>query len=312
MAISALVLASCGGAGDDGGDSGDSRLTVVATTTILGDVVSSVVGEDARVEVLTPVGADPHDFRPSARQVAALSQADLVVSIGLGLEEGLEDVLDSAVGDGVEVLELAPLLDPIPFGSPDHQEESDDHDDESDDHEDGVDPHVWMDPLRMAEAARIIATRLSTLDPSTDWTEQAELYAAELVDADEEIAEILSSVPASQRRLVTNHDSLGYFATRYGFEVVGVVIPGGSTLGEPSSERLANLIEVMRREGVKVLFAETTHPSALADAVADELGGDVRVVELFSGSLGEPGSGAENLVEMLVTNAERVAEALGG
>lgn len=302
MAISALVLASCGGAGDDGGD---TRLTVVATTTILGDVVSSVVGEAARVEVLTPVGADPHDFRPSARQVAALSQADLVVSIGLGLEEGLEDVLTSAVGDGVEVLELAPLLDPIPF-------QASGHDEDPDDHEDGVDPHVWMDPLRMAEAGLIIAARLSDVDASIDWTARAELYAADLVDADEEIAATLSSIPASHRKLVTNHDSLGYFAARYGFEVVGVVIPGGSTLGEPSSEGLANLVEVMRREGVEVLFAETTQPSAVADAVADELGEDVRVVELFSGSLGEPGSGAETLIEMLVINAERVAEALGG
>lgn len=306
MSALGLVLASCAGTGDDGND---GRLTVMATTTIIGDVVSGVAGDDARVEVLTPVGADPHDFQPSARQVAAINKADLVVSIGLGLEEGLEDVLEAAVDDGVDRVELAPLLDPLPFRASGHDE---DHDEEPGDHEDGVDPHVWMDPLRMAEAARIIAARLSTLDPSIDWKAQAELYAKDLVGADEEIAEILSSIPASHRKLVTNHDSLGYFATRYDFAVVGVVIPGGSTLGEPSSEGIADLIEVMRREGVRVLFGETTQPGALADAVADELGEDVRVVELFTGSLGEPGSGAETLIDMLVVNAQRVAEALGG
>ena len=107
------------------------------------------------------------------------------------------------------------------------------------------------------------------------------------------------------------NDSLGYFAARYGFEVVGTVIPAGSTLADPSSEELAELITVMQTEGVNVLFAETTQPDLLAEAVAAELG-DARVVDLYTGSLGEPGSGAETLLEMLRTNARRVAEALDG
>jgi zinc/manganese transport system substrate-binding protein len=111
--------------------------------------------------------------------------------------------------------------------------------------------------------------------------------------------------------MVTNHEAFGYFAARYGFEVIGVVIPGGSTLAEPSSAELAALVEIMESESVRVIFAETSQPTALAEAVAAELGGDVDVVELFTESLGPPGSGAETLSKMLLTNAERISAALG-
>jgi zinc/manganese transport system substrate-binding protein len=288
----------------------------VATTTILGDVIDNVVGEDARVEVLVPVGADPHDFQASAAQIAEVNRADLVVAIGLGLEEGMEDTLDSAATDGVRVFEVGPLLDPLPLKTTEHEEEHEGHEGggetegEEHDHE-GVDPHVWLDPLRMAEATRLIAAQLAEIDPSSDWQGRADQYAAQLVAADEEISAELESIPNDQRHLVTNHEALGYFANRYGFEVVGVIIPGGSTLADPSSAQLAELVEVMRREGVTVIFGETTEPSALAEAVAFELGNDVAVVELFTESLGEPGSGADTLIGMLKTNSALISKALG-
>lgn len=305
----ALVASSCG-ANESGAD---DRLSVVATTTILGDVVKAVGGTDVDVEVLTPIGADPHDFQASASQVASLNQADLVVANGLGLEEGLEDVLEAAVADGARVLEVAPMLDPIPFG---FETGHDDHDEDEDpdseaDHGD-EDPHVWLDPIRMAEAARQIAANLAEIEPEIDWTDRAEEYAGELSAADGNISRTLSSIPEANRLLVTNHEALGYFAERYGFEVVGVVIPGGSTLGDPSSAELAELVEVMEREGVNAIFGETTQPGALAEAVAGELGEDVEVISLYTGSLGEPGSDADTLIGMLLSNAERIAEALGG
>jgi zinc/manganese transport system substrate-binding protein len=111
--------------------------------------------------------------------------------------------------------------------------------------------------------------------------------------------------------MVTNHEAFGYFADRYGFEILGVVIPGGSTLAQPSSAELAGLVEVMEQSGTRAIFAETTEPTTLADAVAAELGDDVEVVELFTESLGGPGSGAETLAAMLLTNAGRISEALG-
>lgn len=296
----AITLGACGTTG-----AGEGDIRIVVTTSTLGDLVSNVAGGDATVEVLMPLGADPHSFSPSSQQVAEMNDADLVVVNGLGLEEGFAAVLEGVVADGGRVLELGPMLDPIPFGLDDH----DDPDDDGDDH--SIDPHVWMDPLRMAEAATIVAAELSELDPGSDWTERGAAYASELQELHSEIEAELSAIDHSDRLLVTNHEALGYFADRYDFEVVGTVIPGGSTLGDPSSEALASLVGTMRELGVSVVFAETTQPSALADAVAGELGGEVQVVELFTGSLGEPGSGAETLIDMLRISASRIALALG-
>jgi zinc/manganese transport system substrate-binding protein len=271
-------------------------------------VAREVGGDDVRVEVLTPLGADPHDFTASSSQIAAVNRADLVIANGLGLEEGLADVLEASESDGARVFEVAPLLDPLPFeGEHGHEEESEGEEDDG-----SLDPHVWLDPLRMAEAAGLIAERLAEIEPGVDWLTRADAYAAELTEVDEEIAAMLTSIPDSSRRLVTNHESMGYFADRYGFEVIGVVIPGGSTLGDPSSEELAALVDLMRQEGASAIFAETTQPSALSEAVAAELGEDVEVVGLYTGSLGEPGSNADTLIGMLLTNAELIAEALGG
>ena len=296
VVLAAITLGACGTS-----DPGAGGIEIVVTTSILGDLVSNVAGADATVEVLMPLGADPHSFSPSSQQVAAMDDADLVVMNGLGLEEGFAAVLEGVAADGGRVLELGPMLDPIPFGL-DEGEEDDDH---------SIDPHVWLDPLRMADAAVIIAAELNEIEPGTGWTERGAAYAAELQELHAGIEEELSVIDPARRLLVTNHDALGYFADRYDFEVVGTVVPGGSTVGDPSSEALASLVGTMRELGVSVIFAETTQPAALADAVASELGGEVQVVELFTGSMGEPGSGAETLIDMLRTNADRIAQALG-
>ncbi|HEU4751026.1 MAG TPA: metal ABC transporter substrate-binding protein, partial [Acidimicrobiia bacterium] len=268
---------------------GGETITVVATTTVWGDVVADVVGDDGEVVVLMPVGADAHDFQLSSQQAALLTTADLVVANGLLLEEGMQDALTAAAADGANVLELGEALNPI-----------------------GIDPHVWMDPTRVARSAGLIAQRLMEVRPEVDWQEQADTYATMLQAADLEIQETLSVVPPEQRKLVTNHEALGYFADRYGFEVVGSVIPGGTTLAQPSSAELAALVATMREEGVTVIFAETIDGTALAEAVASELGEEATVVELFTESLGAPGSGADTVVGMLVTNAHLIADALAG
>lgn len=301
----ALLLAGCGGTvGDD-----QQGLRVVATTSVWGDVIEEIVGDDGNVDILIPAGADAHEYEATPRQVASLQDADLVVANGLGLEEGLEDVLESAVSDGASILELAPDLDPFPFA--DHNQEADDHAEQE--HERvSEDPHVWFDPSRVVSATEMIAARLAEIDDSVDWMARATAYSDRLLEADMDIAEVLDAVPPENRRLVTNHDALGYFAERYGFEVIAVVIPGGSTLGDPSSAEMAALVEEIEHEGVRTIFAETSQPTRLAEAVAAEVGDDVSVVELYTETLGEPGSDADSLIGMLTTNARRIAEALAG
>ncbi|HUG07314.1 MAG TPA: metal ABC transporter substrate-binding protein [Acidimicrobiia bacterium] len=301
----AMLLGGCGTSPAE--ETG--RPLVVATTSIWGDVARSIVGDQGSVEVLIPVGADAHDYEPSQRQVAMLQEADLVIANGLGLEEGLHDILESAEADGARVFEVAPKLDPIEFGDH-HLDHDDDHDTEDAHDHDDLDPHVWFDPIRMASSATLIAERLADVAPDVDWAARADAYVTELEQLDAEIEEILGVVPDAQRKMVTNHEALGYFAHRYGFEVIGVVIPGGSTLADPSSADLAALVAEMLEEGVSTIFAETSQPNRLAEAVAAEVGEEVSVVELYTESLGETRSGAATLVGMLRSNAIAIADAL--
>lgn len=286
---------------------GDERPHIVATTSVWADVVAQMVGDDATVETLIPRGSDSHDYRPTSRQVASIQEADLIVANGLGLEEGLLDVLANAAADGANVLEIAPGLDPLPFAGR-HQEEPGHEEEETEG--DTLDPHVWFDLTRVGTAAELIAGRLSEIDDSADWESRAREYSAELLSTHQEVVRTLDAVPDDDRRLVTNHDALGYFAAQYGFDVIAVVIPGGSTLGDPSSADLAALVEEISHEGVRAIFAETTQPTRLAEAVAAEVGADVEVVELYTESLGEPGSGADTLAGMILTNARLIANAL--
>ena len=307
LVVMSLIVSACA---SDATDS--SQLTIVATTSIAGDLVSQIAGDDAEVEVLMPVGADPHDFQPSSQQAASLRSADLVVAWGLGLEEGMEDVLANAADDGVRVLELSAVVDPLPYEEHDDEDADDGEHDDADhadhDHE-GLDAHTWMDPVRMADAVREIGSALADIAPDGAWEARAEDVAGELTELHDDLDAILASVPPERRKLVTNHDSFRYFAARYDFEIVGVAIPGGSTLASPSSAQIAELIEAIRSAGVEVLFAETSSPAALLDAVADEVEG-VRVVELFEGSLAAPGEPGDTYREMMVLNAETIAEAL--
>ena len=292
----ALTLAATACGSDDPASNGADVPVVYVTTGILGDITANVVGDLAEVEVVLPPGADPHDYEPSAQQVAAMTDADLVIANGLGLEGGLEATLDTVEEAGVPVVEIAPELAPIPFGDDGGSE----------------DPHVWMDPDRMVTATERIATEVAAatgIDPAV-LTQQAEDYAAEITAADEEIQSRLAAVPDDRRTLVTSHEAFGYFAERYAFEIIGVVIPGGSTTAEPSAAAIAELAEAMAAAGVPAVFTDSSGSPELAEALAAEVGGDVEVVELYSESLGEPGSGADTYLGLITTNAERIASAL--
>lgn len=304
MAVSIVGLVAAPLTGCSTDEASDGAVSVVATTTILGDIVRNVVGDNAEVEVLMPVGVNPHEFQPSSQQVAAIQRADLVVANGLGLEAGLQDVLEAAASEGVPVWEVAPDLDPLPFGEDDHGDEAD--------HQDGsLDPHFWLDPLRVSRAAGLLADHLSEVEPDYDWSAHAAAYAVELDALHSNSIDRLADIAAEDRKLVTNHLALGYFSDRYGFEVIGTVIPGGASVANPSSSELASLVETVEREQVPAIFTETIEPDALAQAVAAEVGYDVAVVELYTGSLGEPGTEGDTLIGMLAANVERIAEALG-
>lgn len=273
--VAGAVLASCNAPQEDGSD----RLTVVATTGIIGDVIRNIGGDDLDLITLFPPGLDPHDYAPSAQQVAMISAADLVFANGLGLEEGLIDLLAQAASEGLSVTYLAEQSDPI-----------------------DRDPHFWHDPARMQQAADLIARSLGS---SSD-------YSAELEVLDREVEEMLDGIPPEKRVLVTGHDFFDYFADRYDFEVLGTIIPGGSSLGSPSSADLASLVALMKQRDVRTILVENTSSPELAESVADEVGPQVQIVAVGSDSLGEPGSETGTYAELIRSNAKAIAAALGG
>jgi zinc/manganese transport system substrate-binding protein len=354
VALFALVLAACGtdtevpaSTDEAGGQAVTSDLLVVATTSILGDIVEQLVGDDGTVEVIMPPGADPHGFQASASDAALLREADLVVANGLQLEESLISALAAAEEEGVRVLEVADQLDAIEFGAgapADHGHEEDDghgheeddghghedddgHGHEDDDghgHEDDdghahgpEDPHVWFDPIRMVDAIGLIVAELAEVDDHLDaeeWERRGEDYADQLLTVHDEMVDELASIPDDRRKLVTNHDALGYLAHRYGFEVLGTVIPGSSTQAEADARQFSQLIETVEEAAVPAVFAENTDSTVLAEQLASEVVGrsdlEVEVVSLYTDALGEPGSGAETYLGLLRTTSQRIAEAL--
>ena len=293
--LSALVLAGALVGCGNSTASSDGRPTVIVTTSILGDLVAKVAGDQVSVEVLMPPGADPHDFEASASQSARMRDAALIVANGLGLEERLGSTIASAEDDGITVLEIGPLLDPIDSPGTDRP-----------------DPHVWLDPERMARAATIVADSLATttgLDRA-GFDQRAAAYAADARAAGAEAERIIAGIPADQRLLVTNHDALEYFADRFRLEIIGTVIPGGSTLAEPSAQDITDLVDTIRAAGVGAIFSETTTSSKLIQTVANELGRSVEVIELPTDSLGAPGTPTSTYPGLITTIARLIADGL--
>ncbi len=373
LAALVLVAAACGSEDDSAAGSADGP-TIVVTTNILGDVVGELVGDQAQVITIMPVGADPHDFQASAAEVDQLLQADALIINGAAFEEGLLDVIDSAMDEGVPTHEAIETVSTIEFGEGGHDEHGhdehgDEHDedkehsdeghsdeehsdeehsdeehsdeehsdeehsdeehsdedkehseDEHDEHghdehghdHDGADPHFFTDPVRMADAVQGIADFLEAevegldtgaLDTATDD------YLKALAELDAEVDGLIDDIPAEQRILVTNHEVFGYFADRYGFEVVGAVIPTGSTADGASAGELAELAELIEAEGVPAIFADTSASTELAETLAAEVG-EVDVVELYTESLGQAGSDGATYLDMVRTNASRISAAL--
>ena len=287
----------------------DARLHVLAAESFLADIVQAVAGDRAVVDTLVPVGVDPHGFQPRPADLRRVAEADLLVVNGVGLEGFLTDLL-AAAGEGKPVIEAAagiPLRGieaAVSAGS-----EAGDHDG----HEHGQgDPHLWLDPLLVQRYADTIAAGLATADPdgAAVYAGNARAYRSQLADLDQEIRTMLAGVPATKRLLVTNHESLGYFADRYGLRVVGALLPSVSTGAEPSAGQLAALIERIRLTGAPAVFLEAGVNPQLARQLAEETG--LRVVtDLYTESLTNVDGPAPSYLAMMRHNARSIASGLG-
>ncbi|MBD8206518.1 zinc ABC transporter substrate-binding protein [Microbacterium sp. CFBP 8790] len=294
VALTAALLALTGCAGGAASD----RPLVVVTTNILGDVVSQLVGDDVEVLTLMRPGADPHSFEISAAEAARLRSADLLVANGIGLEEGLQQHLDAASADGVTTFVAGDAVTVLPYTSTDAGGADD--------------PHFWTDPAQMAAVVDALTPVLSRIDgiDAAAVAERSTAYRAEIEALDAEMTAAFAAIPAERRALVTNHHVFGYLAERFGFRLVGAVIPGGTTLAAPSTSDLADLVSAIDEAGVPTIFAESSSPDRLVRALADEADRHVEVTELFTESLTDADGGAPDYLTMMRVNTERIATGL--
>lgn len=294
----ALVLVGLGAALPACAVSEADEPLVVVSTNILGDVVAEIVGGEADVMTLMRPNSDPHSFQISAQEAARMRSADLVVSNGLGLEEGLQQHLDAVAADGAPSFVAGDVVDVLSYSEGDAAGTPD--------------PHFWTDPGRMIDVVDALVPVLQRL-PGVDGgaiSAQADAYRDQLRALDNEMAEAFASIPEQQRALVTNHHVFGYLADRYDFDIVGAVVPGGTTLAAPSASDLADLVTAIETTGVPAIFAESSSPDRLVRALAAEADVHVEVIELYTESLTEPDGGAGDYLTMMRVNTVRIATGL--
>jgi zinc/manganese transport system substrate-binding protein len=315
--ITLTVLASCSSSNDSTtanesslettSDSVVAELPVIAVTySVIGDIVSQLVGDSASVNVVIPDGQDPHEFQPSAKDIESINNAALVVSNGLEFEEGLEEVLENIadssgnifmIGDHITVRKIE---DGDEHKDDDH---GDDHkdDDHGDEHGSG-DPHLWLSPATMLEMLPALTTALGEAT-SADLSAEATALTTKLQDLDGEVESIINGL--DECNLVSGHDEMGYFADRYGCEVIGVIIPSFTTTSEATAGELAKLKKQVKQNKVPAIFTGLGVSPDTATQLAKELG--IKAVTLSTHYL----DGAANYQEFILNLTNQIAEALG-
>ncbi len=314
--IAFLTLAGCGGSGraveSPAGESETEslpeiravslapteKLAVVASTSIVGDVVAAVAGDAVGFTVLIRAGQDPHSYDPAPSAVGAIERADIVFVNGFGLEEALLKVVKT-VATGY-IVPVSAGIEPLRMRVDD---------------EDTIDPHVWFAPKNVKIWVVNIEHALRAADPARAdfYHARSRAYLDRLDVLDSWMRERLAAVPEERRRLVSDHELFGYFAREYGFELSATILRGTSASAQPSARRIADLVALLRREGITTIFVgETAGPGveSIAGAISDELGEKVRVVRLLTGSLTPRGTFGDTYIGYMEYNVDRIVDGL--
>jgi ABC-type Zn uptake system ZnuABC Zn-binding protein ZnuA len=275
-----------------------SGLKVIATNSLIGDVVSQVGGDKVSVEVLLPLGSDPHSFSPTPQDAAKITDADIVFANGVGLEAFLKPLMDS-IGGSSKVVEVS---DGISFRNI--------VDEESRKKALVNDPHTWMDPNNVIIWVDNIVRALSERDPTNAnyYLENGQAYQAKLRDLDTWIRSEVSLIPKQDRKLVTDHLVFGYFSDRYGFSQVGAIIPGFSSLAEPSAQDIAQIEDAIIAMGVKAIFVNIGTNTNIAQRISEDTG--TKLVPLYMHSLSDTGGEAGNYIDFIRSDITSIINAL--
>jgi ABC-type Zn uptake system ZnuABC Zn-binding protein ZnuA len=301
LTVLGVLIAGCGDDESNGGGGAErpQQLDVVATNVLVDDLVRNVGGDRVRVTSLMAPNADPHDYEPRPRDIKSLTDAALIFRSGGDLDDWLEDAIESTGGDAP----VTTLIDSA------RTIQGEAHEGEGEE----VDPHWWHDPRNVELAIGAIRGALAKADPdgAADYAANAKAYATKVRELDRSIARCMDQVPAAQRKLVTTHDALGYYARRYGIEVIGAVIPSLSTQGQASAGQTRKLIDTIRRERAKAVFAESSVNSKVEKAIADEAGARVGK-ELWADGLGAAGSQGATYLQAMASNTSALVDGFTG
>jgi ABC-type Zn uptake system ZnuABC Zn-binding protein ZnuA len=321
------LLAACGSpaatteqmptsSGAEAATAAGQALPVVTTTSIIADLVRNVGGDRVVVSAILPPGTDPHTFAPTPSDIQAVSKARILFENGLGLEEWLAELTQNAGGERVTIV-VTEGITAIEGGEHGHEEEhssassSAEAHDEDEHGAESKDPHMWFDVQNTIKYVENIRDGLKQLDTaaSATYDANATIYIDQLKQLDAEIEQQVQMIPQERRKLITNHDTFGYFAKRYGFTVVGSVFEGVSTEEEPSAQQVGQLVQLIQEQNVPAIFTENTVNSRLAEQIADEA--EIKVVtNLYTDSLGMTGSEADSYVKMMRYNVQQIVSAL--
>ena len=297
VVLAALLGAGCGSSGSGGGD---ERLDVVATTTQIGDWVREVGGEAVDVHQILQPNTDPHEYEPRPHDVEATAGAALVFVNGDNLDKWMDEIV-SASGSDAKVVDLGAVVPERLPGVTSGAEAS------------RYDPHWWHDPRDAKAAIAEIEKRLAAADPKarSEFEANADAYLAEVKGLDASIARCMKTVPAAERKLVTDHDAFGYFANRYGIEVVGAVIPSQTTQAQSSAKELGELADTIEAEGVKAVFPESSLSPNVVEAIARQTGAATDYT-LYGDTLGPAGSDGATYLQMEAANANAMIAGFTG
>ncbi|CAA9398909.1 MAG: hypothetical protein AVDCRST_MAG03-1092 [uncultured Rubrobacteraceae bacterium] len=303
------VLAACGG---EGGGSESGPVNVVATYSILGDLVENVGGENVELTTLVGPNGDVHTFEPAPSDNAELAEADVIFENGLGFETWLDDLYESS-GSEAERARVTDDVETRPIAGEEHaHEEEAGHEGGEHAHERGeVDPHAWHDVRNAVVMVGSIRDALSEADPANAaaYERNAGRYISELEELDADVQEQVDSIPGEDRVLFTSHDTFGYFAGRYGFEVDTALASASTETGDPSAGETADLVEEIEESGVTAIFGENVSDPGVMEGIAAEARVEL-APPLYTDALGDPGSEGATYVEMVRYNVSTMSEAL--
>ncbi len=290
----AASLTACANPTDTSTDEGLPK--VVATSTIIADLAQEIAADEVDLTGILPPGDDPHIYEPVPDDIKAIEKADLILYNGFNLEPALIRLTEAA-SDETQKVAVGEVIDPLDFAAGQKQE----------------DPHVWGDAENAIAMAQAIRDALIELSPEDEalFTANAQALTEQLTQLDTWITEQVATIPAENRKLVTTHDAFQYYTTAYGLDIIGTLI-GISTEEQPSVQTVQTLVEASRSAKIPAIFAETTINPQLIKTVAEEADVVLAPQELYSDSLGAPGSPGDSYVKMMEANTQSIVESLGG